>query len=446
MPGPVSCTREQHRGSRAVHPDDDASPRRRELDGVGEQVAQELVETVRVAVDHRRPGGPGGQGDAVVDRTGRHGVDRLDGEGREIDVHEGHVQLAAATGVGQQVLGDLEQLFGIALDRPQHADLLVVEARPVVVEQEVDEPLDGGEGGPQLVGDGGHHVVLHRAQLAQVLVLLDQDLGHLALDGQRALPLGLELLAAGDVAGHHHVARRPGALDVGRPGAEGGRQADGSPVLAPAGPHEHSVEDGVEGGRRAVPVQRRRPVRTVEVQEPVAGHAADDLVGRVAEELLGTGGEEEDPGLVVDPDHGEPGGRGQDRRQLPAGLFGLAGGLAGPFGLGGEVAHVGALAGDQVEDGEGDEGGDGEELHHPPPARLRVVRGADEPDGGDQGGGHRGQPGDEMGPDAVEGDPDDRHQEDDAQARVGPSLGVAQHGDHRDVADGDEQPRPPGEA
>ena len=43
-------------------------------------------------------------------------------------VRELDPQASAAAGVGQQVLGDLEELLGIAVDRPEHPDLLGVEA------------------------------------------------------------------------------------------------------------------------------------------------------------------------------------------------------------------------------------------------------------------------------------------------------------------------------
>ena len=82
-----------------------------------------------------------------------------------------------------------------------------------------------------------------------------------------------------------------------------------------------------------------------------------------------------------------------------------------------------------------------------PPARRRVVRGRrPSQDRDDQGDGHRGQPGDEHGRGRRRRRARRSGQEDDAQARDGPALGVAQQGDHRDVADGDERPRPPGEA
>ena len=47
-----------------------------------------------------------------------------------------------------------------------------------------------------------------RVELAEPVVLLHQGLGDLALDGQEALALGLELLALGDVGGHDDVAGR----------------------------------------------------------------------------------------------------------------------------------------------------------------------------------------------------------------------------------------------
>ena len=91
----------------------------------------------------------------------------------------------------------------------EHADLLVVERLALGVEQKLDEAADRGERGAQLVGDGGHHVVLHLGQLAQPVVLLDQHLGHLALDGQQPLALGAELLALGDVVGDQPRSPRP---------------------------------------------------------------------------------------------------------------------------------------------------------------------------------------------------------------------------------------------
>ncbi len=57
------------------------------------------------------------------------------------------------------------------------------------------------------MGDGRHHVVFHLGQLAQTMVLLDEHLGHLTLDGEQPFPLGVELVALGDVARHRHVAR-----------------------------------------------------------------------------------------------------------------------------------------------------------------------------------------------------------------------------------------------
>ena len=60
---------------------------------------------------------------------------------------------------------------------------------------------------------------------------------------------------------------------------------------------------------------------------------------------------------------GDLSGSGHDRRQLATGPLRLLGRLAGQFGLRGEVAGVGPLAVGHVVDDEGDEGGDGQELH-----------------------------------------------------------------------------------
>ena len=77
-----------------------------------------------------------------------------------------------------------------------------------VIEQQLHEAPDGGDRCAQLVRHGGHDVVLHLGQLAQAAVLLDQGLGHLRLHGEEALPFGGQLLALGDVDGHHDVAGR----------------------------------------------------------------------------------------------------------------------------------------------------------------------------------------------------------------------------------------------
>ena len=69
------------------------------------------------------------------------------------------------------------------------------------VEQELDEAPDGGDRCPQLVRDRGHDVVLHLGQLAEPVVLLDERLRDLLLDGEEALAVGGQLLALGHVDG-----------------------------------------------------------------------------------------------------------------------------------------------------------------------------------------------------------------------------------------------------
>src|SRR5512133_1299832 len=145
--------------------------------GVGEQVAQHLVDPHPVAAavggvvggDHVHRAVRVLAGEAVHDLADQ--VDGVDGGGVDQPgpgLQPGHLQ---------QVLDQPLQTLGL------HQHQLVVLAPPVLGEvavraqQRHQEALDGGERGPQLVGDAGHEV-------------------------------GLELVGlafAGDVAHHHHV-------------------------------------------------------------------------------------------------------------------------------------------------------------------------------------------------------------------------------------------------
>ena len=101
------------------------------------------------------------------------GVHRLFGEPVEVELGERHPQPAARAGVGQEVLGDPLELLRVAFDRVEHPHLALGEIGRGV-EQELDEPPNGGDRRPELVRHGGHDVVLHLGQLAQPVVLLNE--------------------------------------------------------------------------------------------------------------------------------------------------------------------------------------------------------------------------------------------------------------------------------
>jgi len=96
-------------------------------------------------------------------------------------------------------------VLGVALNGLEHAHLALSQVGGGV-EQQLDESSDGGDRGAQLVGDRGHHVVLHLGQLAQSVVLLNERLRDFLLDGVESLPVGGQLFALGHVDGDDDVA------------------------------------------------------------------------------------------------------------------------------------------------------------------------------------------------------------------------------------------------
>ena len=151
----------------------DPPPTRRELDGIRQEIAQQLVEAGGIAEDQDLVPGVDGEPDA------RHGGRRLDRMHRlvrqpaQVQLGERHPQPATGAGVSEEVLGDPLELLHVALDRLEHAHLALSELRRRV-KQELDEAPDGGDRCPQLVRDRRHDVVLHLGQLAQTVVLFNE--------------------------------------------------------------------------------------------------------------------------------------------------------------------------------------------------------------------------------------------------------------------------------
>ena len=258
--------------------DDDmhAAAAGRELDGVGEEVAQELVQPGGVAEDRLLGSRVDGQDDAGHRGRGLDGVHRVLGQPAQVQLGEGHAQAPPGARVGQQVLGHPLQVLRVALDRLEHAHLALGQLRGGV-EQQLDEAPDRGDGRAQLVGDGCHDVVLHLGQLAQPVVLLDQRLRHFLLNGVEALPVGGQLLALGDVDGHHHVAAvgRQRARCPGVSTSSGVASASFSTASASS---PHSSSSDVVGGRHG---ERPHPHDAAAQLAVLAGGGPRDLGRRL---------------------------------------------------------------------------------------------------------------------------------------------------------------------
>ena len=142
----------------------------RVLDGVVDDVVNHLLQLQRVAVDLQRFLCHAVQFDAALPGQGREPLDLLLQQGPDVQV--GEVQLHAAV--------DADQRQKVADDAVQAVDLLVDVVHEilghggihrVLVEEGLDQDLDGAQRGFQLVGGVGD-------ELAPGLVQLFQALGH----------------------------------------------------------------------------------------------------------------------------------------------------------------------------------------------------------------------------------------------------------------------------
>ena len=260
----------------------------------------------------------------------------------------------------------------------------------------------------RLVRHRRHDVVLHLGQLAQAVVLLDERLRDLLLNGEEPLAVSRQFLPLGHVDGDHDVAaggrgRRvleaavrvagrgrvdPVATPRPRPTA---RRAPcrASAAGAPA-PHDAAAllavlacgRPGHLGCGLGVDRFQRRPhgvdglaplVDLCRVDEVGDGADADDLRRPVAEHLLRPGREERDGAGGVDAHDGAPRGGPEQGLEAVAGIVRLAGVPAGDPRLLGQVAQEGPVPRDHGVDGRRHQGGDGGHHGHLAPLDRRVL-------------------------------------------------------------------------
>ncbi len=235
----------------ALHQDAHLASRRGELDGVVEEVRQDLAAEVPVPLDDGRAA-DGAQAEAALLRQGLEQLDRLGGQGREVEGAEG----GAAAGILH--LADPQ-------DGGDHAERLI----------DPREPLIDGEAqllqGARLVAAALQAGAQPREGRAQVV-------GHRVAD---AADLGHEVLDA--VEHPVHVAGEAGELVVAR--------AHRQPVAQV--PLHNPIEGGLRGGEAPSP-----PVR----EEEAAGHGQHE--GRGEGEAEGPQGHVPHPvelvGIVAD--------------------------------------------------------------------------------------------------------------------------------------------------
>ena len=257
-----------------------------------------------------------------------------------------------------------------------------------------------------------------------------------------AVGVGIETVGIG------HQVVEPGVHCRYRQGADADDASTLLAVLAGGGPGNLRRRFGVDGFERGAHGidGLASQIDLGRVDEVSDGADADDLGGAVAEHLLRAGGEERHGSGRIDAHDGAAGGGPEQRLEAVTGVVGLAGVAPCDARLLGEVAQVGAVARDHRVDGRGDERRHRRHHRNLAPLEGRVLGRTDDEQRHQERQVHTEQADEQVEPPAVEREPHDGEQVHDDEPRVGTTLRVADDGDDGDVADGDDEPRPVGQA
>lgn len=289
--GAVVLHAEEDVGRPVIEEDVDLAADGRELDRVGQEVPDDLLQPGAVAHDFGAVGGEAGD-DANAFGVGG-GADRIDRGGddhSEVDALDEKANLAGGDPAHvEQVLDELGLDAGVALDDFEAFGELG--GRVGAFLQDLGPAEDRVEGSAELVGEGGEEIVLQAAGAFGL------GAGG-AFAFEEAFAFGGGGVALGDVA-HDFREADAAAEGVGDDGHESGDVEAGA-VLA----HVPAVVGGAAGGFGGGDFLFGFAAGLVFGGEQDAGGAAENIVAGVAEEAFGAGVPVGDEAVVVEEEDG----------------------------------------------------------------------------------------------------------------------------------------------
>ena len=281
-----------------IQPHRHGSSFRRELDRVGEKIADHLGQAPRIGEERQPLGGGaephlnaltvgGGAGRLDLGRDERDQVDLL-----ALDGHPPGVEARD----GEDVVHEAVQPCRVAADDLEEAHLHLGQLAGLAVEHELEVADDRRERRPQLVGDRADELVLQAVELLQLLVLRREGPGGLALRVEQLLALEREREFGGDAVEEVAQAGELGRVDVGDEicddhSANRDRRTEGVAVVLGLARRDDagraSAGEGLDGalgmGRQGLAAARGEELARVAAEDRLATGRASRLCCEVGE-------------------------------------------------------------------------------------------------------------------------------------------------------------------